>query len=355
MPQLRKDNMTEKERWEALLKRQPIDRVPFSLQSLGFSARNVGYPTCRVYDNPEKSFWAQVWSNEMYGATHYTWYLGGAFPAREFGGEVSMPEGEYAMAPSLLRPAVASEEDLEKLTLPDAKTAGVMPLFMKFCKLQEKHGYHIQMYVGGTLTRVGYICDVERLCRWMIKRPDLVHRLCRLETDFILEMNKYWLKTFGHERILGYSGSPTESNQIISPRLFEDFVLPYQREVYENARAMGVKHFFTHICGEQNLNLTYWSHFSHGDPGIISIGHEIDIATAANYFPNDIIYGNVDPTIIQYGKPWEVYEMARVCIEKGKKCPGGFILAPGCELPVNAPPYNVWMLTKAVYDFGWYC
>ena len=354
MAQFRQDKMTEKERWEALLNRQPIDRVPLSLQSLGFSIRNVGYPLARTYDDPEKSFWAQVWSNEMYGATHYTWYLGGAFPAREFGGEVRMPGDEYSMAPSLIRPAIQSEEDIEKLELPDVKTAGTMPLFMHFSKLQEENGYPILMYAGGTLTRVGYICDVERMCRWMIKKPELVHKLCRLETDFILEMNKYWVETFGPERILGYSGSPTESNQVISPRFFKEFALPYQREVFDKARAMGVKHFFTHICGEQNLNLPYWSQFSHGDPGIISIGHEIDIETAAKYFPNDIIYGNVDPTIIQYGTPEEVYEMSGVCIEKGKRCASGFIFSPGCELPVNAPPYNVWMLRKAVNDFGWY-
>jgi uroporphyrinogen decarboxylase len=32
----------------------------------------------------------------------------------------------------------------------------------------------------------------------------------------------------------------------------------------------------------------------------------------------------------------------------------GFILAPGCGLPPKSPPYNVWMMTEAVNDFGWY-
>lgn len=356
MIQRKQAEMTEKERWEALLKREPIDRVPLFLASLGFSLRNVGYPVASAYDDPGKSFWGQVRTNEMYGATHCTRYIGGAFGVREFGGEVKMPEGEYAMAPVPLRHPIESEADVQRLELhlPDVKTAGTIPLFMQFSQLQEKHGFPITLYVGGILTGVGYMCGVQRMCTWMMKRPALLHRVCRLLTDFISQMIKYWVDTFGPTRILGWNVSPTESNQIISPKQFEEFALPYQREVYQTARAMGVKHFYTHICGEQIANLPLWAQLSLGDPGIVSIGHEIEIETAAGYFPNDIILGNVNPTVIQFGTPEEIYERARVCIEKGKRCPGGFVLASGCELPVMAPPYNVWMLKKAVTDFGQY-
>lgn len=355
MAHLKQDKMQENERWEALFNRQPIDRVALSLSCIGFAARNVGYPLVDIYEDAEKCFWSQVWTNEMYGAMHYVHYVW-AFGAREFGGEIKMPDFEYGMAPSLLRPAIESEEDIERLEIepPDVKTAGAVPFFMKFSKLAERYSFPIPVYIGGTLSRVGYMLDVERMCKWMIKKPDLVHRVCRLETDFVLAKIKYWVNTFGPERILGWNGSPTESNQIISPKKFEEFALPYQGEVYDYARSLGVQYFYTHLCGEQNLNLPYWAQLFLGDPGIISIGHEVDIETAARYFPNHIIYGNVNTLIIQTGTPQEVYESARICIEKGKKVPGGFILAPGCEIPVNAPPYNVWMFRKAINDFGWY-
>jgi len=353
LTQFRQDKMTEEKRWKALMNRQPIERVPIFLFAIGFSAHNVGYSLFSAYEEPEKSFRAQVWTNEMYGA-YSVYYPGSAFPAREFGGEVKMPESEYSMAVSLSRPAVQSEEDVWKLKVPEVKTAGGMPLFWRFAKMEERYGFPITISLGGTLTRVGYICGVERLCKWMLKKPELVHRLCRIETDFVLAVAKSAVDLFGPERILAWDASPTESNQIISPKQFKEFVVPYQEETLEKVKAMGIKHFFIHICGEQNLNLPYWAQLPIGDPSIISIGHEIDIETAAKYFPNNIIMGNINPTIIQNGTPREVYEEARVCIEKGKKCPGGFILGPGCELPVMAPPYNVWMLRKAVNDFGWY-
>jgi len=58
--------------------------------------------------------------------------------------------------------------------------------------------------------------------------------------------------------------------------------------------------------------------------------------------------------VIQAGRPEKVYELARICIEKGRRHPGGFMLGPGCEMPPKAAPYNVWTMMKAVSDFGWY-
>jgi uroporphyrinogen decarboxylase len=109
-----------------------------------------------------------------------------------------------------------------------------------------------------------------------------------------------------------------------------------------------------HICGEQNANLPYWAKVPMGDPGLVSFGHEVDLETAAKYFPNDIIVGNLEPAIIQTKTADEVYEAARVVITKGKKLPTGFIFAPGCELPPMAPVENVKAITRAVNDFGWY-
>ncbi len=355
MTQFKQDRMTEKERLEALLNRQPIDRVPFNPFARSFAAMMTGYSKVDMYDGVVESYEAISRTSEMFDGWHYMYFHGGAFGAREFGGVVKMPTSEYAMAVSLLEPAVQSEEDVWKLKLPDVKTAGIVPLILQFAKLQEEHGWPITFPSGGILTRLGYITDVERMCRWMIKKPELVHRLCQLITDFHVELGKCWVDTFGGpERMIPQTGAPTESNQIISPKQFEEFFLPYQKEVHKKIFALGIKHVHTHVCGEQNLNLPLWAQIPHGSPGILSFGHEVDLEVASKYFPNDIIMGNVEPAVIQMGTPEQVYELSRICIEKGKKHPGGFVLAPGCEMPTKAPPYNVWMMRKAINDFGWY-
>ena len=91
-----------------------------------------------------------------------------------------------------------------------------------------------------------------------------------------------------------------------------------------------------------------------GNPGILRFGHEVDLDTAVYYFPNDIICGNVEPSLILTGTPQKVYEATKIAILKGKKAPGGFMLAPGCGIPPMALPYNVYIMMKALNDFGWY-
>ena len=92
-----------------------------------------------------------------------------------------------------------------------------------------------------------------------------------------------------------------------------------------------------------------------GRSGVISIGNEIDITTAIEYFGNNcIIAGNIEPTTLQTGTSREIYELCRQAIEKGKYAPRGYILMPGCEIPVNTPPHNLHTMIKAIEDFGWY-
>jgi uroporphyrinogen decarboxylase len=110
--------------------------------------------------------------------------------------------------------------------------------------------------------------------------------------------------------------------------------LPYTKDLNEKSLSLGYKHIFCHICGEQNMNLPYWAQNPFGDPGFISFGHQVDLETATEYFPNDIIVGNLEPAIIQTGTPKEVYEAARKVIEKGKRLPGALSLhlAVKCHL-----------------------
>ncbi len=354
------NGMSPIERVNALLSGQQVDRVPVWLWLISspFAARNVGYTVASSYCDPEKSFWAQLWTQEMYssddiprpafgGAVNGTW---------TFGGEIKWPESQYEQAPSVIRYPVESEEEAWELKLPeDIKTAGPVPLFMQFAKLQEKFGFPISIHCDAPLETARSICGLETLSHWLIKKPEVVHRLLRLATDYQLEVVRYWVDTFTPEHILLQTVAPTSSNQVISPKHFETFFFPYQKELHEKALAMGIKHILCHICGEQNQNLPYWAQIPMGNPGIASFGYEVDLAVAMRYFGDTcIIAGNIDPPTIQTGTNQQVYELCKQAIEKAKYAPRGFILMPGCSLPPMAPPYNVYMMKKAASEFGWY-
>ena len=50
----------------------------------------------------------------------------------------------------------------------------------------------------------------------------------------------------------------------------------------------------------------------------------------------------------------EVVQLCKENIEAGKASPSGFILSPGCEMPVEAPPVNVMAMMDAADMYGQY-
>jgi len=352
--------MTDRERVEALLRREKPDRVPlFPFAAAGFSMVYTKASIADAYNKPEVSLAAQRKTCQDFGWVFAPMLGYAGFGGWEFGGEINWPSGEFAQAPTISRRAVETEEDVWNLKPPVVKKAGITPIAMEFFRLSckerlDNEPWNVTNHIEGVFNVAANIAGIDKFSRWLIRKPEVARRLLELASDYLIERARYLRDTFGIEGVLPAGGEPSASNTIISPGHFKEYALPYLKKVFESVLAMGYKHTCIHICGEQNLNLPYWSQISFGDPGLISIGHEIEFETVIKYFPDSIILGNIEPAIIQTQTPREVYEVSREVIEKGKMCPGGFIFSPGCELPPMAPVENVMAMTRAVNDFGWY-
>lgn len=353
---IKPDKMTSQERMRNLMQGKPIDRVPFVPFIYGFTGINTGYSLAEFWSDGKKMFEAQMRTRQMYDYDGSPMFTYAEYGPWEFGGESRWPTEEYEQAPKVIRHPVETEEDAWNLQLPDVTKVPTLQVGIEFSKMQRKHGRPAMPPGTGPFNLAGGIVGAEKWCRWLIKKPDVCHHLLRLAVEHRIQVLQYWIDTFGPGNVQARDGAAIESNQLISPEIFKEFALPYVKELHERILAMPVvKCIPTHICGEQNLNLPYWAQVDFGDPGMCSIGHEVDIDYAIEVLGNrNIIMGNVNPTTIQLGRPEEVYEECRRCIEKGKKAPRGFILMSGCEVPSKAPPYNIWIMRKAVSDFGWY-
>lgn len=353
---LKEDRMTGGERIEALFQHKTPDRIPINMITVGFPCRNVGLPVAVGYSEPEKYFKAFLWTAEQ-----YRWDL---FPqccshtvlgAADFGGEIRLPKGEFEGALVVTSFPVNSEKDVEGLSLPDPRQNARIIKAMELSRMQVDYGIPVTVVTRSPFTVAANICGLDRFSRWMIKRPELCNKLLHLAIDHIFNVLAWWAETFGPDNIFAFLTSPSESNQVISPKMFERYALPFHVEYHQRLTELGINRFLFHTCGDQNFNLPLlaeavpWPH-----PSLLSFGHEVDIDDAARYFPNDIIYGNIDTTIIQTGSPNEVYDCALGVVQKGRKAPGGFVLSAGCELPPMVPPANVFAITKAVNDQGWY-
>jgi len=355
----RTNAMTERQRIEALLKRETPDRVPlWPFVPNGFAVLYNGLTIADAYSNPEGLYDSLKRAARDFGWVFYPVMVYAAYGAWEFGGEARMPTGRYDQAPVVTRHPLEKDEDIYNLKWP-GPDSGLNPTMRRFSELSMREDLDNKPFRATISAGVAYglacqVAGLNRILKWLIRRPDLAHELIRRLSEWSIARLEGQVEALGNERLIGTCGGPMGSNQLISSKQFEEFALPDIKEGQARLRALGVKHTYVHICGEQNDNLPFWAQVDFGDPGIIGVGHEVGLERAAEFFSNHIILGNLNPAIIQTGSPSEVYEMTKRCVETGKKLGGRYVFSPGCDLPPRAPVENVRMMCKALEDHGWY-
>lgn len=344
--------MSPKDRLETIINKTRYGSIPvMPFLALGYTSKITGTPLINLYNDPSKCMKAQLLAAEMHGYEPFPDFAYAAMGPWEFGGEVKLPY-EKRMAPEVIKRPIETVGDVDKLEVPDPRKAGSIPFMMEVAKLQAVSKCFVTFQVGSVFTWTCNIIGFENAMRWLIKEPRHVHKVLRKATDFSIAVAEYFVGKFGSEFCLPLELS-TDSNDMISPKNFEEFVLPYIKEVHEKVLKMGVPRFFTHICGEQNRNLEHWRKLSFGEPGMISIGTQIDLDIVKNILGKDnIILGNVSTSSLMIGTFDEVFGISKKCIEKGKHIESGYILAPACEIPPDTPPINIYAMVKAAKELS---
>jgi uroporphyrinogen decarboxylase len=347
--------MSPDERLVALMKGEPLDRVPFMPFILGFSARNVGLSLRDFYADPDKSYKASLQTQQQYCCDNRPAFGYADYGAWEFGGEAKFPGSPNEQSIMVTRRPVITEEEAWELSLPDIRTAGYLPTQMAFTKVQVKYtGRASTPSMTPFCTAVSLVGE-EIFCRWMLTKPELCHHLLRLLTEHRKQVIQHWADTFGIENLRVEQSTGPESNDVISPQQFEEFALPYMLELHDWILSLVIRSIYCHICGDHTLNLPQWEKVPFGDPGMMTFGNQVDLDEAIQRFGEKaIIFGNLEPALILHGPPEKIFDETRKCLDKGKRAPRGYVLMSGCEVPVDTPPFHMWVINKAISDFGWY-
>lgn len=352
----RRDAMTSAERMRALVAGEPIDRVPFAPMALGYGAKILGTDLGSFYRDPDTAYASGValmrahpWMNTTPG---YGWAERGAW---EFGGDITWPDNDRYPAPIAPRPVITRPEQVEDLPDPDPVTAGMTPLVARFNELNRAGGFPAGLPAGTPTTMTASVLGRSTFLRWMVRHPDAVHVVQRKATNYVIGAARKTMERYGAENCALFCGVPMESNQLISPGMFETFCKPYIQEILDAYVSAGVPSVLVHLCGDHTLNLPHWRDIPLPPRTKFSIGHEMDIrATSRELGGAHVLGGNMDNAILQAGTPDEVRAEARRCLEEGMDHPGGFMLMPACEFPPFTPRRNVDALEQALADFGFY-
>ena len=254
---------------------------------LGHTAVVNGKPIAKVYDDAAESLACQRNAMELYGhdglVLHGWANAGGA----EFGGEIEFPYRKYTGAPMMKKAPCRTRTTPGAFAVPDdithrrhhAGSPRVLPPAVR-------GGMPVTVQVGSPLTWAGSVCGEERLMLWIIKKPDLVHHVLRVITDFILEEGRLLGRPSSGPRVSWPSISASRPTSSTPPSSSRPSASPTSKRSTITSPAGGRRIFLSHICGEQNKNLPLWSQLTFGKRGMISVGKEVPSQVASESFPD---------------------------------------------------------------------
>ncbi|MFC0877272.1 uroporphyrinogen decarboxylase family protein [Saccharicrinis sp. FJH2] len=244
-------------------------------------------------------------------------------------------------------PAVVSHPLNEGVALSDLKlpnaTDGRIPVVLKAARqLKSKHpDMAVYGLITGPFTLALHLLGTDIFMK-LFEDPDYVNELM----EFCAKVG-IW-----HAELLMEAGcdviavvDPMTSQ--IDPISFETFVSPFATKVFEAIRAKG-KYSSFFVCGHAQQNIEVMCDCK---PDNVSIDENIPLD-----FVKDIALkkgisfgGNMKLTsVLLLGNEMDSKKEAVTCLDQGGT--KGFILAPGCDLPMNTPVENLKAVTEVVYD-----
>lgn len=151
--------------------------------------------------------------------------------------------------------------------------------------------------------------------------------------------------------------SPFAGMGFISTEFYEEFVLPYEREIIGAIRERG-KHVYIHTCGSigdrlELMALTGVSGLECLDP--VPVGN-VDLEDAFNRIGDRLfIKGNIDSvnTLLLGDEDKARRDVVKI-IETGKRLGRGFILSTACSIAPLVAPERIRMLSALIDEYGRY-
>lgn len=338
------DEMTPMERKKAACEGRKTDRVPCVPFMGMLKGKLAGIPFREYAVQPSAMAEAEIFVYERFGCDRawvgpntrgITEALGGVF--------LYPPNG----TPYLEKSPIDAYGRLDLMEPVDAKQNGVIRTYLQAAEILADRGLTqlvpTEMSIGGPFTIAANLRGAEMLLRDCRRVPHQVHRLLRLVTDSekscIDAANDYGLGIA--------MADPVASPGLIGPKMYQEFVYPYTKELTEYTQAKTGKKVSLHMCGK---TYSIWKYFRQYPLNEISLDNIIQMDRAVQELGDLIpIAGNVDPVeTILHGTKEEIAQAVHSCIQKGRQAKAGYVLASGCDIPERASADKIrWFMDAA--------
>lgn len=342
--------MNHKERIDAVMNHQPVDRTPFALVDGGAWVSKQENKTYReLYHLPDGG--ASIIADYMDRIdTDLISGVSGAFtaPLNAFGCPIEIDTaGSPVNTKSYITDLTAELAKIDKSKIRETLLANdYFCCMLNQCENIKKiagDDKYVFVDIAGPFTNACVMRDTSNYMLDMMRNKEQAKELLDIGTEICVQVLQM-LREKGAD--IAFIAEPCSSGTMISPKMFKDMVIPRLKEVMERT---DFKYYICHVCGGSGKRVTP---LKEAGFNAFSCDYAVDLAQALTDGDNQlVIYGNINPAgSLLFDTAEDVYNEA---VERIKTADGrGFILAPGCDMVCDAPFENVLAMSRACKDLA---
>ena len=318
--------MNSKERCLAAIRGEPIDRVPVFPLLMLLAADRAGISYREYATNGSALARAQLQVREQFGLDAVTACSDAFRITADLGAEMAFPESK---PPYALKPLITDEAGLARLPRPDPAHPGSR-MADRVAAVGE-----LSRAAGDECLVVGWVdmpfaeacsaCGLSEFMLMLVLEPLLAHKILDFLTGIVIDFALPQVEA-GASMI----GAGDATASLISPTMYREFALPYERQVAAAVHEAGglIK---LHICGNTSYLL---EDMAPSGCDLFNVDHMVDFARARDIYTTagKCYKGNLNPvTDLLQATPDQCREQAieRLRLAEGTR----FMLSAGCEIP----------------------
>jgi MtaA/CmuA family methyltransferase len=327
----------------AMIEGRPADRLPLMPITMMFAADQLGVPYGTYAQDYRTLVEAQVLTAERFDFDYVSTISDPAREAADCGAAVKFFDDQ---PPAIDETAalLADKTRLASLKIPDPQQGRMADRVQGVAGLRNrvKGQLAIEGWVEGPCAEAADLRGINHLMLDFMDDPPFIRDLFEFAVEMALRFARAQV-----EAGVDFVGVGDAAASLVGPRIYQQFVLPYEKKLVDGLHALGAK-VRLHICGNTSRILA-----GMGSLGcdIVDLDWKAPLAKARQEMgPAQVLAGNIDPVkVLRAGTPASVTAAITQCYrEAGPR----YIVAAGCEVPRDTPAENVRALAVCARELG---
>jgi len=329
--------MTGRQRILAMYEGSPVDRLPLMPITMMFAGDLLRVNYRKYVSDFRILAEAQL---KVASDFHFDYVSVISDPAREAADLGATLEWFENQPPAIVenQALLRDKSTLARLKLPDPQARGrMLDRVQGVALLREQTGLEllVEGWVEGPCALAADLRGLNTLMLDFIDDADFVKDLFELSLQVALRFARAQVEA-GADLI----GVGDAAASLIGPRLYFDYVLPYEKRLIEELHAMGTR-VRLHICGNTRKLFR----------GMAAVAAEqVDLDWMAplgearqEMGPSQTLAGNIDPVrVLRDGTPDTILSALEECFRQASS---RYIVSAGCEVPRDTPEPNLRAMT----------